>query len=290
MKRTPLAVVGAIVAILGILGFMSLYTVHQTRQALVLQFGNPIGTQTTPGLKFKLPWQNVEYYDRRILSLDPPPQEVILKDQKRINVDSFARFKIVDVLEFQKNANNLRNFAAVFGNQLNAAVRTEIGRIELDDVLTEKRAESMVRITERMKVAGARYGVEVVDVRIGRTDLPPQTAESVYNRMRSDRVAQAAELRAIGEEQKLRIQAEADKDRTVIIAEAQKQSQILRGEGDGEKTRILNDAYGRDEDFFDLYRSLETLENATKGDNTQMVLSPESPLFKFFDPIKNQIK
>lgn len=290
MKRTPLAVVGAIVAVLGILGFMSLYTVHQTRQALVLQFGNPIGTQTTPGLKFKLPWQNVEYYDRRILSLDPPPQEVILKDQKRINVDSFARFKIVDVLEFQKNANNLRNFAAVFGNQLNAAVRTEIGRIELDDVLTEKRAESMVRITERMKVAGARYGVEVVDVRIGRTDLPPQTAESVYNRMRSDRVAQAAELRAIGEEQKLRIQAEADKDRTVIIAEAQKQSQILRGEGDGEKTRILNDAYGRDEDFFDLYRSLETLENATKGDNTQMVLSPESPLFKFFDPIKNQIK
>ena len=140
-------------------------------------------------------------------------------------MDSFARFKIVDVLEFQKNANNLRNFAAVFGNQLNAAVRTEIGRIELDDVLTEKRAESMVRITERMKVAGARYGVEVVDVRIGRTDLPPQTAESVYNRMRSDRVAQAAELRAIGEEQKLRIQAEADKDRTVIIAEAQKQSQ-----------------------------------------------------------------
>ena len=205
-------------------------------------------------------------------------------------MDSFARFKIVDVLEFQKNANNLRNFAAVFGNQLNAAVRTEIGRIELDDVLTEKRAESMVRITERMKVAGARYGVEVVDVRIGRTDLPPQTAESVYNRMRSDRVAQAAELRAIGEEQKLRIQAEADKDRTVIIAEAQKQSQILRGKGDGEKTRILNDAYGRDEDFFDLYRSLETLENATKGDNTQMVLSPESPLFKFFDPIKNQIK
>jgi len=290
MKRTPLAVFGTIVAVLGILGFMSLYTVHQTRQALVLQFGNPIGTQTTPGLKFKLPWQNVEYYDRRILSLDPPPQEVILKDQKRINVDSFARFKIVDVLEFQKNANNLRNFAAVFGNQLNAAVRTEIGRIELDDVLTEKRAESMVRITERMKVAGTRYGVEVVDVRIGRTDLPPQTAESVYNRMRSDRVAQAAELRAIGEEQKLRIQAEADKDRTVIIAEAQKQSQILRGEGDGEKTRILNDAYGRDEDFFDLYRSLETLENATKGDNTQMVLSPESPLFKFFDPIKNQIK
>ena len=198
MKRTPLAVVGAIVAILCILSFMSLYTVHQTQQALVLQFGNPIGTQTTPGLKFKLPWQNVEYYDRRILSLDPPPQEVILKDQKRINVDSFARFKIVDVLEFRKNANNLRNFAAVFGNQLNAAVRTEIGRIELDDVLTKKRAESMVRITERMKDAGARYGVEVVDVRIGRTDLPPQTAESVYNRMRSDRVAQAAELRAIG--------------------------------------------------------------------------------------------
>lgn len=290
MKQSTLAILGVVVVGLGILGFTSLYTVHQTQQALVLQFGNPISLVNEPGLKFKLPWQNVEYYDRRILSLDPPPQEVILKDQKRINVDSFARFKIVNALEFRKAANNLRNFAGLFGNQLNASVREEIGKIELNDVLTEKRAESMVRITDQMKAAGPRYGVEVVDVRIGRTDLPPQTAESVYNRMRSDRIAQAAELRAIGEEQKARIQAEADKKRTVIIAEAQKQSQILRGEGDGKKTLILNAAYGQDQDFFDLYRSLETLENSVAGGNTQMILSPDSPMFKFFDPIKKQIR
>ena len=288
MKKRVLAILGLIVIVLGVVAYSTAFTVHQTQQALVLQFGNPIRTIPDPGLHFKLPFvQNVEYYDRRILDLDPPVQEVILADQKRINVDAFARYKIVDPLEFRKRAVTDQNFRQLFGNRLNAAIRAEIGKILLSDMLTEKRSLVMDIISRQMKAQAAEFGTEVVDVRIGRTDLPEETAQAVYNRMRSDRVADAAQLRAEGEEQKLIIQALADKERTIILAEAQRQSEILRGQGEGERNRILGEAFSKDVEFFDFYRSMEAYGEAL-GEGTTMVLTPDSDFFRYFGTSKKK--
>lgn len=288
MNKTALAVLGIVVIALGITLSSALFTVHQTKQALILQFGNPIRVEREPGLKFKMPFiQNVEYYDRRILDVDPPSQEVVLADQKRINVDSFARWRIIDPLEFRKRAVTDVNFRQIFGNRLNAAVRAEVGQVFLADMLTQKRAEIMDKISTLMKAQAAEFGTEVVDVRIGRTDLPQATAQAVYNRMRSDRIASAALLRAQGEEQKLKIQADADRQRTVIIAEAQRLAEILRGQGEGERNRILGDAFGQDPEFFDFYRSMEAYGQAL-GDGTTMVLSPDSEFFRHFGTSKGK--
>ena len=239
----------------------ALFTVHQTQQALILQFGNPVRVETEPGLKFKIPFiQNVEYFDKRILDLDPPTQEVLLADQKRINVDAFARYRIVDPLKFKQRAVTLANFRQVFGGLLNSGVRSEVAKVSLAEMLTAKRSEVMDTITNDVKNQAPDFGVEVVDVRIGRTDLPEATSQAVYNRMRSERIAQAAQLRAEGEELKAKIQAEADRARTVIFAEANKTAKTLEGEGDGQRTLILNEAYGQDPSFFDFYRSLEAYE------------------------------
>jgi len=282
MSRTKLAIIGVFVVVLGVVAFNMLFTVHQAQQALILQFGNPVRVERDPGLKFKLPFiQNVEYFDKRILDLDPPVTEVILNDQKRINVDSFARYRILDPLEFRKRARTTVSFRDVFGRRLNAAVRSEVAKVSLADMLSDRRAGVMGFITEQLKSQAPEFGVEVVDVRIGRTDLPEATSQAVYNRMRSDRVAQAAELRAQGEEQKARIQAEADRERTVILAEANRQAQILRGDGEAERTRLLIDAFGRDQEFFDLYRRLEAL-SALQGDGTTMVLTPETDILELF--------
>ena len=288
MKKPVLAIIGVIIAVLGIVAYSAAFTVHQTQQALVLQFGNPIRTVPEPGLHFKMPFvQNVEFFDRRILDLDPPVQEVILFDQKRINVDAFARYRIVDPLEFRKRAVTDLNFRQVFGNRLNAAIRAEIGKILLSDMLTEKRALVMDIISSQMKAQAAEFGTEVIDVRIGRTDLPEETAQSVYNRMRSDRVAYSSQLRAEGEEKKLKIQALADRERTIILAEAQRQSEILRGQGEGERNRILAEAFGKDPEFFDFYRSMEAYGEAL-GEGTTMVLSPDTEFFRFFGTAKNK--
>ena len=282
MSKTLLTILGALFVITSITAFSGLFTVHQTQQALVLQFGSPVRLVRSPGLDFKIPFvQNVEYFDRRILDLDPPVQEVILSDQKRINVDAFARYRIIDALEFRKRAGSDANFRQVFGNRLNAAIRAEIGKIHLADMLTEKRAIVMDIISKQMMAQASEFGTEVVDVRIGRTDLPDETAQSVYNRMRSDRVAYSSQLRAEGEEQKLKIQALADKERTIILAEAQRKSEILRGEGEGERNRILGLAFGQDPKFFDFYRSMEAYGEAL-SEGTTMVLSPDSEFFRFF--------
>jgi len=286
MKGSKFVIFIVLIVAVGIGAFSTLFTVRQDQQALILQFGNPVRVERTPGLKFKIPFiQNVEYYDRKILDLDPPVQEVILADQKRINVDAFARYQIVDPLEFRKRAGTDANFRQVFGGRLNAGIRSEIGKILLPDMLTQKRAQVMDQIANLLRAQAPEFGVEVTDVRIGRTDLPEATSQAVFNRMRSDRIAEAAELRAKGEEQKLRIRAEANRDKVIILAEARRKSEILRGEGDGERTRVLNGAYGRDEEFFDFYRSLEALGQAI-NEGTTMVLSPDSELFQFFNALK----
>ena len=288
MKKS-IAVFGVLLVVVAIVAFNSLFTIHQAAQALILQLGNPVKVVQEPGLHMKLPFiQNVELFDRRILDLDPPPQEVILSDQKRVNVDAFARYKIIDPLEFRKKALTDANFRQLFGSRLNAAVRSEIGKILLGDMLTAKRQEVMHAITNQMKAQAAEFGTEVIDVRIGRTDLPDTTAQAVFNRMRSDRVAHAAKLRANGEKEKAEIQARADKERTIIISEAKKTSEILRGEGDGKRTTILNNAYGQDAEFFDFYRSMEAFANSVKP-GTSMVLSPKSELFQFFNSVPGPV-
>jgi modulator of FtsH protease HflC len=282
VKRVSLVAVGVVVVLAGILLFSSIYTVRQTEQALVLQFGNPISVERDPGLHFKLPLiQNVEFFDRRILALDPPVQEVLLSDQKRINVDAFARYRILDPLEFKKRAVTNENFLQIFGARLNSEVRSEIAKTSLVGMLSEERAQVMTRISEGLRAQAPDFGIEIIDVRIGRTDLPETTSQAVYNRMRSERIAQAAQLRAEGEELKAKVQAEADRERTIILAEATRQAQILRGQGDGARTRILNEAYGQDPEFFDFYRSLEAY-SALEGDTTSMVLSPDSEFFRYF--------
>ena len=292
MKKS-LAIIGVLVILGGIALYSAAFTVHQTQQALVLQFGNPVRVESEPGLKFKIPFvQNVRYVDNRILDLDPQSQEVLLSDQKRINVDSFARYKIVDPLEFLKVAQTDRNFRQVFGSQLNSAVRAEVAKVSLAEMLSPKRVEVMNKIFRILKTQAPNFGVELVDLRIGRTDLPDATLQSVYNRMRSDRIAQAAEIRAQGEEQKLTIQAEADRQRTVILAEANRTSQILRGEGEGTKNQILGDAFDKDPEFFNFYRSMEAYEGAF-DDGTTMVLSPDSEFFRYFNeatPVPKEYK
>ena len=283
MGRIKLIVAGVVVLIIGIVVFDGMFIVHQVQSALVLRFGKPVGqTITSPGLHFKVPVvDDVEYFDKRILDLDPQPADVILQDKKRINVDSFVRYRIVDALEFKKKAVTQARFVQIFGGRLNAAVRAEVGKVLLGDMLSDKRNDVMERITNALKEQAGQFGIEVVDVRIGRTDLPAATAQSVYRRMNSEREAQARKLRSEGSELKAKIQADADRKRTVILAEARRQAQILRGEGEGQKTTILNNAFGQDPEFFGFYRSMEAY-GASLGDGTTMVLSPDSEFFRYF--------
>lgn len=283
MKRTSLAIVGVVAAVAAVLLGSSLFTVHQTQQAIVLQFGNPVDVIQEPGLHFKVPFvQNVVFYEKRILSLNPPSQEVPLIDQKRIIVDSFLRYQIVQPLEFYKTVRNEIALRDRFGAILNSVVRDTLGESDLQDLLTDKRGEVMRSITDTVRRRSAEFGINVVDVRIGRTDLPDETSQSVYNRMRSSRIAEAAQLRAQGEELKARIQAEADRDRTLILAEAERKAQVMRGEGDAQRNTILGEAYGRDPEFFRFYRSMEAYREAL-GTDTTLVLSPNSEFFRYFN-------
>jgi membrane protease subunit HflC len=281
--RGILLTILAVVAVL--LASGSLFTVQQTQVALVVQIGNPVRAITEPGLNFKLPViQSVEYYDSRILDLDPTGQDMVLVDQRRINVDSFARYRIVDALKYRQSVRSEADFRDRLGNILNGAVRDRVGRASLQDLLGDQRPIIMRDITEAVRRRAPEFGIEVVDVRIGRADLTEQVLQSTYNRMRSDRVAEAAQARGLGQESKSRIEAEADRERTVILAEAEKQSQILLGEGEAQSRTILNKAHGRDPEFFSFFRAMEAYR-ASLGQGTTMVLSPDSEFFRYFDKL-----
>ena len=290
MSKLVLGVIGAVVIVAGIVAASALFTVDQAAQAIVMQFGDPKRVIREPGLNVKLPFlQNVVYYDKRILDLDPPTAEIILADQKRINVDSFARYRIVDPLQFYKSVRTETGFRSSFGGILNSSVRNVLGLMGLPDLLSEKRDSIMRDIKETVVIAGKGFGVEVIDVRIGRTDLPEDISKNVFDRMRSEREREANLLRAEGDELKQRLTADADRQKTFILAAAQKQSEILRGEGEGARTRILNDAFGKDEEFFSLYRSLEAYEQAF-GEGTTMILSPDSEFFRYFGTLPGVTK
>ncbi len=283
MSRTLMVILGVVVLIGGVSGASALFTVSQTEQAMVMQFGNPKRVIRDPGLNIKIPFiQNVVYYDSRILDLDPPAGEVILSDQKRIKVDAFARYRITDPLRFFQALRTEAAFRDQVGRILNSSVRNSMARVSLSELLSDKRDDIMAEIEQRLAAETEDFGIEIVDVRVGRTDLPPQISQAVYNRMRSDRVKQANQLRADGAKAKLEIESKADRDKTVIIAEAQRQSQILRGEGDGERNRILGEAYGQDPEFFAFYRSMTAYRESLAQGDTNLVLSPDSDFFRFF--------
>ena len=287
MSRRLLIVLAVVVAIGGLLAATSLFTVHQTQQALVLEFGNPKRVVPDPGLKVKIPWQNVLFYERRVLNVDPPVQRVILADQKPLLVDSFARYRIEDPLRFFQTVRSEGTAISRLSNIINASARSVLGNVNLASVLSEERATIMTQIRDQVNTAALGFGIQVVDVRIRRADLPDETSQAVYERMKSERTREASEFRAQGFELSERIKSGADREATVIRAEAEREAEILRGEGEAERTRILNDAYGQDPDFFNFYRSMQAY-TASLRQGTYMVLSPEGEFADFFDAVRRE--
>ncbi len=284
MDRKWIIIIAIALVTTGILVSGALFTVHQTQQALVLQLGEPKRAVSEPGLKIKIPFiQNAFYYERRVLNVDPPVQRVILADQKPLLVDTYARYRIVDPLRFYQTVRTEGTASSRLSVIINASARGVLGNVNLASVLSEERADIMTQIQEQVNDEAQRFGIDLVDVRIRRSDLPDETSQAVYDRMKSEREREAAEFRAQGFEQSERIKAGADREATVIRAEAEREAEILRGEGEGERTRILNDAYGQDEEFFSFYRSMQAYDASLRG--TYMVISPDGEFADFFEAI-----
>ena len=258
----------------------SIYTVNQGEQALVLQFGRPIRVVKEPGLKMKIPLiQNVVFYDARLLNLDPPAQEVVLNDKKRLDVDSFTRYKIVDPLRFYKTVRTEYQAQSKLAEIVNSSIRKILGRSTLQELLSQKRTQIMNDISAAVKVDAEQIGVSVADVRIRRADLPLEVLQAINARMKTEREREAKEFRAQGSQAAQKIKA---KEETLILADANKQAQIIRGQGDEQAIMIWNNAAGQDMEFYAFYRSLEAYKNALSDGNAAMVLSPDSEFFQFF--------
>ena len=281
-----------VIVLLGVVIFQSLFIVQEISQAIVLQFGDPKKIVTKAGLNFKLPFiQNVVYLDKRILNLDNDPEEVIAADQKRLIVDAFARFKIVDPLKFYISVGNERVARSRLSTIINSRIRGVLGTQELATLLSTDRARQMQIIQSQVNEEAKNFGINIVDVRIKRADLPPANSEAIYKRMQTEREREAKEFRAQGAEIAQKIRSTADKDVTVILAQANKKSEIMKGEGDGQRNKIFANAFGRDPQFFAFYRAMQAYEKALIGGETSLVLSPDSDFFKFFGKsIKPNIK
>ena len=272
-----------LVVVIGIAAFQSIFIVQEINQAIVLQFGDPKKIITKPGLNYKIPFiQNVAYLDRRVLNLDNPPEEVIAVDQKRLIVDAFARFKIVDPLKFYISVGNERVARSRLATIINSRIRSVLGTQELATLLSTDRAVHMATIQNDVNTEAQNFGIKIVDVRIKRADLPQANSEAIYKRMQTEREREAKEFRAQGAEMAAKITSTADKEVTVILANANKQSEIMKGEGDGKRNRIFADAFGRDPEFFAFYRAMQSYETALIGGDTSLILSPDSDFFKFF--------
>jgi modulator of FtsH protease HflC len=282
MSRAVAFIIGVIVVLLIVL-YTIFFTVRQTDIALVLQFGKPVRVVDHPGLEVKLPYQNVVIYDRRILDFEPPAEEVIASDQKRMIVDTYARFKIVDPLLFYQAVGTELAADQRIGAIISASLRRVIGNVELQAVISTQRANIMKQIREEVNREAKGFGIDVVDVRLRRADLPEENAEAIYARMKAERQREAAQYRAQGAQQAQQIRADADRQRIEIIADAQRQAQIMRGEGDAQSITTYADAYGRDPNFFAFYRSLQAYQSGLSGQGTTLVLSPDGAFFKFLE-------
>ncbi len=279
-------IAGFLVA-LAVIAFFSIFIVKEVNQAIVLQFGDPKRIILKPGLNFKLPFiQNVVFLDKRILNLDTPPEEVIASDQKRLIVDAFARFQIVDPLKFYISVGNERVARSRLSTIINSRIRNVLGRQELQTLLSEDRTKQMALIQEGVNTEAENFGIKIVDVRIKRADLPQANSDAIFRRMQTEREREAKEFRARGAEMAVTITSTADKEVTVILADAQKKSEIMKGEGDGQRNKIFADAFGQDPEFFAFYRAMQAYEKALIGGETSLVLSPDSEFFKFFGNIK----
>jgi len=283
MNRSIVSAValGALAAVL--VAWASFYTVNPMEQVLVVQFGAPQRVVTEPGLHVKLPWmQTTEYIDKRLLKVEAPAEEVITQDKKRIVVDAFARWRIVDPLRFYETLIDQDGAQSRLTPILSSDLRRVLGSQTFATMLSSARADLMHDIRDDMNQESGRFGIDVVDVRIRHADLPQQNSEAIYRRMQQERKREANEFRAEGEEISQRIKSRADREVTVLLAEAGRESQILRGEGEAEKTRILAEAYGQDPDFFAFYRSMQAYQDSLTGDNTTLVLSPSGDFFRYF--------
>lgn len=281
--RTLGIIAAAIVGGLLLLWNFVFFTVDQTEQALVVQFGSPQRVVTEPGLNVLIPFvQNVIYFEKRVLDLDAPSEEVTSSDQKRLVVDAFARYRIVDPLKFYQTVNNTQLAEQRLSAILNSNIRVTLAGKTFQAVLSGQRAELMRLIRDQTNAEAAGLGIQVVDVRIRRADLPQANSQAIFARMRTDRQKEAADIRAKGNQLSQEIRAEADKKSTIIIAEATKQAAIMRGEGDAQRNKIYAEAFSKDPDFFAFYRSMQAYTASMSGSDTTMVLSPNSEFFHFF--------
>jgi modulator of FtsH protease HflC len=269
--------------IIAIVAYSSLFAVQQTEQALVVRFGRPVDVVTEPGLHVKAPFiDTVIPVDNRILDLENPAQEVIASDQKRLVVDAFARYRIKDALRFYQSVGTIQAANLQLATLLNAALRRVLGEVTLIQVVRDEREALMARIRDQLDKEANAYGIQVVDVRIRRADLPEQNSQAVYQRMQTERQREAAEFRAQGGQKAQEIRSNADREATVIIAEANSKGEQIRGEGDAERNRLFAEAYGKDPDFFAFYRSMTAYENGLKSNDTRFLLRPDSDFFRFF--------
>ncbi len=276
--------------VLAALGFVALlvlsagmFTVRETEQAIVMQFGDPRRVVRDAGLHWKIPLvQQVKYLERRILNLDIPAQEVITSDQKRLEVDAFARFRILEPLLTYQTVGTEQRAALQLMNIVQSTVRQVLGAEAMRTIVSGEREALMARIRDFVNKEAKGMGIEIVDMRLRRVDLPEANSKAIYKRMRTEREREAEEARAEGREQAARIRAQAERERTVLLAEAQRDAQRIRGEGDGRAIKIFADAFGKDPDFFEFYRSLEAYRNALDKDNTTLILSPDSEFFDYF--------
>jgi len=283
MSRALSFVMGLFAVVAFIVFLSSFYFVNQTEVALVLQFGAPQAVVTEPGLHFKVPGtQSVSFFDKRLLLLDALPEEVIASDKKRMVVDAFARWRIVDPLRFYQSLHDKDNAQTRLSPILSSSVRRVLGAQTFAAVLSSKRAQLMLDIRDDMNQDVGTFGIKIVDVRIRHADLPQANSDAIFQRMQKEREREAAEYRAEGDETAQRIRARAAREVTILTAEATRESEILRGEGDAEKTRILGEAYGQDANFFAFYRSMQAYRDALPANNSTVILSPNSDFLKYF--------
>jgi len=281
----------AVIIVAIIVGYSTLFTVSQTQQALVVRLGKPVREITEPGLNVKMPFiDSVIYIDKRILNIESPAQEITLSSQdnsstsgvgEKLVVDAFARYRITDPLKYYQSVGASGADAQLLV-LLNSALRSVLGPATLTDVVRDRRDELMVKMRNQIDVRAKPYGVEVIDVRIRRADLPPKNSQAVYQRMQTERQREAAEFRAQGSQKSQEIRAKADRDVTVLLAEANSRAEQIRGEGDGERNRIFADAYNRDQDFFSFYRSMQAYDKSMQRSDTRLVLKPDTDFFRYF--------
>ena len=284
MKNPIATALLVIVAVLAFVAYSSFYIVDPRQQVIVRQFGEIRGVETEPGLKFKVPLlQDVVYFDRRVLDFDVPAESYILGEQKRLEVDAYARVQIIDALKFFQSVQNEVGLRARLAPVIQSAIRRALGDATLQQVLTSQRLALMRDITEQVDREAKSFGVQVLDVRLKRLDLPVENSEAVYRRMQTQREQEARQIRAEGAEENQRIRANADREVIIINAEARRTAEIARGEGDAQAIEIYADAYGRDPAFFSFYRSMEAYRQSLGKNDTTMIISPEnSDFFRYF--------